>query len=94
MFSIDQNSHSLWDSLPKVQALASRARRPLSDLFLKRAALKGPKKLRWTGVIVGAVGVIGLGTGALFSVRAVSAAHDFDAVMQHIFPTRLKPWMP
>ena len=43
------NTKAMSNANPHKQQLMSRARKPILDIFLKRAALKGPKKLRWTG---------------------------------------------
>lgn len=45
----DENTKSMTRVDPKKQALSSQARRPLMDIFMKRAAKKGKDKLRWTG---------------------------------------------
>jgi len=45
----DENTKALTNVDPKRQATVSRARKPIMDIFLRRAALRGPKKLRWTG---------------------------------------------
>ncbi|HOW17494.1 MAG TPA: aminopeptidase [Phycisphaerae bacterium] len=47
----DENTKALTNVDPRRQAIVSRARKPLSDIFLKRAALKGKAKLRWTGTM-------------------------------------------
>ena len=43
------NTKAMSNTDPRKQQLMSKARKPILDVFLKRAALKGPKKLRWTG---------------------------------------------
>jgi len=45
----DENTKALTNVDPARQALAQKARKPIMDIFLKRAAEKGPKRLRWTG---------------------------------------------
>ena len=45
----DANTKALTRVDPRRQALVSQARRPVMDIFMKRAALKGKGKLRWTG---------------------------------------------
>lgn len=45
----DDNTKALTNVDPKRQAAASRARKPILDLFMKRAAKKGKAKLRWSG---------------------------------------------
>lgn len=45
----DQNTRAMTRVDPKKQAVVSKARRQFMDLFMKRAALKGKAKLRWTG---------------------------------------------
>jgi aminopeptidase len=45
----DTNTKALTRVDPQRQAAASQARRPVMDIFMKRAALKGRRKLRWTG---------------------------------------------
>ncbi len=47
----DDNTKALTNVDPKRQAIVGRARKVLSDIFLKRAALRGPNKLRWTGTM-------------------------------------------
>lgn len=44
-----QNTKALTHTDPSRQAIAQKARRPILDVFFKRAALKGKKKLRWSG---------------------------------------------
>jgi len=44
-----QNTKALSNVDPSRQAIAQKARRPILDLFFKRAALKGANKLRWSG---------------------------------------------
>jgi len=45
----DANTKSMSRVDPARQAAASQARKPIMETFLKRAALKGKRKLRWTG---------------------------------------------
>lgn len=45
----DENTKSLTRVDPRKQTLVSQARKPVMNAFLKRAALTGKKKLRWTG---------------------------------------------
>jgi aminopeptidase len=45
----DENTKSLTRVDPRKQTLVSQARKPVMNTFLKRAALTGKKKLRWTG---------------------------------------------
>ena len=45
----DDNTKSMSCVDPKKQAAVSQARRPMMDLFLKRAAKTSKNKLRWTG---------------------------------------------
>jgi aminopeptidase len=45
----DENTRSLTRVDPKKQARASQARRPIMDIFMKRASRKGKGRLRWTG---------------------------------------------
>lgn len=45
----DENTRSLTNVDPKRQATSGQARKPIMDLFFKRAAKKGRDKLRWTG---------------------------------------------
>lgn len=45
----DANTKSMSRVDPARQAAASQARKPIMETFLKRAALRGRKKLRWTG---------------------------------------------
>jgi len=45
----DENTKSMTRVDPKKQAMVSQARRPIMDLFMKRAAKKGKAKLHWTG---------------------------------------------
>ena len=43
------NRRALTNVAPARQATASKARRPITDRFLQRAAKRGKNKLRWTG---------------------------------------------
>jgi len=43
------NTRSLSNVDPRKQQLLSKARKPILDIFMKRAASKGPDRLRWTG---------------------------------------------
>lgn len=43
------NTKALSNTDPSRQAILQRARRPILDVFFKRAAMKGKKKLRWSG---------------------------------------------
>jgi aminopeptidase len=43
------NTKAMSNVDPRKQQLMSKARKPILDIFLKRASLKGPAKLRWTG---------------------------------------------
>ncbi len=45
----ESNTKSMSNVDPRKQQLMSKARKPIMDLFMKRAALKGPQRLRWTG---------------------------------------------
>lgn len=45
----NENTKSLTNTDPSRQAMAQKARRPLMDIFFKRAALTGKNKLRWSG---------------------------------------------
>lgn len=45
----DDNTKALTNIDPKRQAMSAQARKPIMDLFFKRAAKKGKDKLRWTG---------------------------------------------
>ena len=47
----ESNTKALSNTDPKRQATASRARKPILDLFFKRAAARGKAKLRWTGTM-------------------------------------------
>ncbi len=51
---VERNTKRLSRVDPKRQALASQARAPLMDLFMKRASLPAddPDRLRWTGTVV------------------------------------------
>ncbi len=44
-----ENTKALTNTDPARQAIAQRARRPIMDVFFKRAALTGKNKLRWSG---------------------------------------------
>jgi len=44
-----QNTRALTNTDPSRQAIAQKARRPILDVFFKRAALMGKNKLRWSG---------------------------------------------
>ncbi|HUU84703.1 MAG TPA: aminopeptidase [Phycisphaerae bacterium] len=45
----DRNTKSMSNVDPRKQQLLSKARKPILDIFLKRASAKGKDKLRWTG---------------------------------------------
>ncbi|UCD29070.1 MAG: aminopeptidase [Planctomycetota bacterium] len=45
----DENTKSMTRVNPHKQAAVSQARKPASDLLLKRASIKGREKLRWVG---------------------------------------------
>jgi len=45
----DDNTKSMTRVDPKKQTAVSQARKPVIDLFMKRAAKKGKQKLRWVG---------------------------------------------
>ena len=45
----DENTKSMTRVDPKKQAAVSQARKPILDVFLKRASKKGKNKLRWSG---------------------------------------------
>ncbi len=44
-----ENTKALSGTDPSRQAISQKARRPILDIFFKRAAQKGKKKLRWSG---------------------------------------------
>lgn len=44
-----ENTKALSNTDPARQAMAQKARRPIMDIFFKRAAQKGKNKLRWSG---------------------------------------------
>jgi len=44
-----ENTRAMSNTDPARQALAQKARRPIMDIFFKRAALTGKNKLRWSG---------------------------------------------
>lgn len=44
-----ENTKALSNTDPARQAMAQKARRPIMDIFFRRAALKGKNKLRWSG---------------------------------------------
>ncbi len=45
----DENTKAMTRVDPKKQAMVSQAQKPVWDLFMKRAAAKGKKQLRWVG---------------------------------------------
>ena len=45
----ENNTKALTTVPPAKQALASKARKPLIDVMLKRSALEGPNQFRWVG---------------------------------------------
>ncbi len=44
-----RNTRAMTNADPNKQAMMSKARKPIMDLFLKRASLKGKDRLRWVG---------------------------------------------
>lgn len=44
-----ENTKALSNTDPSRQAIVQKARRPIMDIFFKRAALTGKNKLRWSG---------------------------------------------